>query len=189
VHLLGLGGSLRTKSWNRALLDAAAEMVPGNTRLDLSQLDVAGSLPLFNQELEDSSPAGVSELKDSLSGADGLLIASPEYNWGIPGYLKNAIDWASRPAADIPRVFGDLPVVVIGAGGFSGTRYAQVAWQSVFRYLKMRPWFGHTLFIDRAWERFDEEGRLSDADSREQLQAVVSGFVRHCAELPRARSS
>jgi NAD(P)H-dependent FMN reductase len=158
--------------------------------LDLSQLPVLGSLPLYSQDVaeRDGLPPGLAELKDRLAAADGLLIATPEYNWGIPGFLKNAIDWASRPASDIPRVFGDLPVVTVGAGGFSGTRNAQTAWVAVFRYLKMRPWFGHSLFVDRSWDRFDEEGRLTDETARDQLRAVVSGFAAHCSELPRIRA-
>jgi NAD(P)H-dependent FMN reductase len=126
-------------------------------------------------------------LKDALRAADGLLIATPEYNWGIPGYLKNAIDWASRPASDIADVFGDLPVALIGAGGGAGTRFAQTAWLSVFRFLKMRPWFGSALFIDRASERFDEHNRLTDEATRTQLETVVTGFATHCAQLPRVR--
>src|SRR5437764_6363283 len=168
MRILGLGGSLRDASKNRALLDEAAALAPADAELDLSQLAVIGSLPLFNQDITERHglPAEVAELKDALRGADGLLIATPEYNWGIPGFLKNAIDWASRPVSDIPHVFGDLPVALIGAGGNSGTRNAQTAWLSVFRYLMMRPWFGHALLIDRASERFDHENHLIDAATR-----------------------
>src|SRR6185437_11103325 len=113
-------------------LAEAAALLPDGAELDLSQLPVIGSLPLFNQDIleREGAPAGVAELKDALRGADGLLLATPEYNWGIPGFLKNAVDWASRPASDIPHVFGDLPVALIGAGGGGGTRVAQAAWMS-----------------------------------------------------------
>ncbi len=189
VRILALGGSLREASTNRALLDEAAALAQAGAVIDLSQLAIIGSLPLFNQDTldRDGLPAGASELKDALKAADGLLIATPEYNWGIPGFLKNAIDWASRPSTDIASVFGDLPVALIGAGGGAGTRFAQQAWLSVFRFLKMRPWFGQSLYIDRAHERFDERNRLTDEAVRAQLEAVVSGFVAHCAELPRSR--
>jgi chromate reductase, NAD(P)H dehydrogenase (quinone) len=189
VRILALGGSLREASTNRALLDEAAALAPSGAAIDLSQLAIIGSLPLFNQDTldRDGFPAGVSELKDALKAADGLLIATPEYNWGIPGFLKNAIDWASRPSSEIASVFGDLPVALIGAGGGAGTRFAQQAWLSVFRFLKMRPWFGQSLYIDRAHERFDEHNRLTDEVVRAQLEAVVSGFVAHCAGLPRSR--
>ena len=191
IRILALGGSLRQASKNRALLDEAVALAPAETEVDLSQLAVIGSLPLFNQDIleREGLPAGVAELKDALREADGLLIATPEYNWGIPGFLKNAIDWASRPASDIANVFGDLPVALIGAGGGGGTRLAQHAWLSVFRFLKMRPWFGQSLYLDRAQERIDEQNRLIDETTREQLRAVVTGFAAHCAQLPRRRPS
>jgi chromate reductase, NAD(P)H dehydrogenase (quinone) len=189
MRILALGGSLREASKNRALLDEAATLAPADTEVDLSQLTVIGSLPLFNQDVMEHGgfPSGAAGLKDALRTADGLLIATPEYNWGIPGFLKNAIDWASRPASDIPHVFGDLPVALIGAGGGAGTRFAQVAWLSVFRFLKMRPWFGQSLYLDRAQERFDEDNRLTDEAVREQLREVITGFAAYCAQLPRAR--
>ena len=191
MRILALGGSLREASKNRALLDEAAALAPAGADLDLGQLAVIGSIPLFNQDIleRDGPPTGVEELKDALRAADGLLIATPEYNWGIPGFLKNAVDWASRPASDIPLVFGDLPVALIGAGGGAGTRVAQNAWLPVFRFLRMRPWFGQSLYVDRAHERFDEHNRLTDEATREQLAAVVTGFAAHCAELPRVRAS
>ena len=189
VRVLALGGSLRQRSFNRALLHEAATLVAAGTELDLSVVGVVGSLPLFNQDIVDrqGAPAEVVQLKDALRAADGLLIATPEYNWGIPGFLKNAIDWASRPASDIPDVFGDLPVALIGAGGGGGTRIAQSAWLPVFRYLRMRPWSGHTLYLDRARERFDAHGHLSEGAGREQLEALVLGFAAHCRQLPRER--
>jgi NAD(P)H-dependent FMN reductase len=189
MRILAFGGSLREASRNRALLDEAKALTSADTELDLSALNVIGSLPLFNQDVveRDGLPPAAVELKDSLRAADGLLIATPEYNWGIPGFLKNAIDWASRPASDVSGVFGDLPVALIGAGGGSGTRNAQSAWLPVFRYLKMRPWFGAFLFVDRAAERFDDDNRLTDEATREQLRAVIDGFAAHCVRFPRAR--
>jgi chromate reductase, NAD(P)H dehydrogenase (quinone) len=191
IRILALGGSLREASRNRALLDEAAALAPAGTVVDLSQLAIIGSLPLFNQDIleREGFPAGVLELKDALRDADGLLIATPEYNWGIPGFLKNAIDWASRPSSDIASVFGDLPVALIGAGGGAGTRFAQQAWLSVLRFLKMRPWFGQSLYVDRAHERFDEHNRLIDEATRAQLRAVVGGFAAHCRQLPRSREA
>jgi NAD(P)H-dependent FMN reductase len=190
MRLLALGGSLREASRNRALLHEAAALAPAGTKLDLSHVAIVGSLPLFSQDVleRDGAPSGVADLKEALRAADGLLLATPEYNWGIPGFLKNAIDWASRPADDIPQVFGDLPVALIGAGGSGGTRVAQNAWLSVFHYLKMRPWSGQALYVDRASARFDEHNRLSDEATREQLRALVTGFAAHCAELPRTRA-
>jgi chromate reductase, NAD(P)H dehydrogenase (quinone) len=187
MRILAFGGSLREVSFNRTLLAEAAAMTPPGTEIDLGVLPVIGALPLYSQDLQQSAacPPGAQQLKDALRAADGLLVASPEYNWGVPGYLKNALDWASRPPADVPAVFDDLPVALIGAGGFSGTRFAQTAWITVFRYLKMRPWFGAPLFVERSFERFDASGRLTDEPTRERLQVVVDGFAEHCARLPR----
>jgi chromate reductase len=191
VRILALGGSLRAASLNRALLDEAAALMPQDAALDMSHVAVAGALPLFDQDIvdRDGFPPAAVRLKDALRAADGLLIATPEYNWGIPGFLKNAIDWASRPASEIPEVFGDLPVALIGAGGGGGTRLAQGAWMPVFRYLRMRPWSGHTLYVDRAREKFDGHGDLADEAVRDQLRIVVAGFAAHCGELPRTRVS
>jgi NAD(P)H-dependent FMN reductase len=189
VRILALGGSLRQASFNRALLREAAALASSDAEIDLGLVALVGALPLFDQDIldRDGPPAGVVRLKEALSAADGLLIATPEYNWSIPGFLKNAIDWASRPAGDIPAVFGDLPVALIGAGGSAGTRLAQSAWLPVFRYLRMRPWAERTLYVDRARERFGPDGRLADETTREQLRAVVAGFAAHCAALPRTR--
>jgi NAD(P)H-dependent FMN reductase len=189
VPILALGGSLRAASFNRALLHEAAAVAPAGVDVDLGVLDVPGALPLYDQDLaeRDGFPAAAVRLKDALRAADGLLIATPEYNWGIPGFLKNAIDWASRPSSDIPDVFGDLPVALVGAGGGGGTRLAQSAWLPVFRFLRMRPWSAETLYVTGARALFDEHGRLADDATREQLRAVVTGFAAHCAAAPRTR--
>jgi NAD(P)H-dependent FMN reductase len=188
MRILAFGGSLREGSLNRALLREAAELMPRDVELDMSQLGVAGSLPLFNADLQgDGSLPQARTLKDALRAADGLLIATPEYNWGIPGFLKNAIDWASRPSADIPEVFGDLPVAVMGAGGGSGTRNAQTAWMSVFRFLRMRPWLDQWLFVDHARQHFEPDGRLVDDAIRKELEGFVTAFAVYCEQLPRIR--
>lgn len=186
MRILAFGGSLREGSFNRGLLLEAAALAPPGATVDLGLLPAIGALPLYNQDVAARGfPDAAEELKEALRAADGLLIATPEYNWGIPGYLKNALDWASRPPTDIPGVFGDLPVALVGAGGISGTRFAQTAWMSVFRYLKMRPWLGASLFVDESPTRFDEGGRLTDEALRERLRALVAGFAEDCARHPR----
>ena len=188
MRILAFGGSLREASFNRALLVEAAATAPAGTEIDLALLPVIGQLPLFNQDVAARDfPAEATQLKEALRAADGLLVASPEYNWGVPGYLKNALDWASRPPADVPGVFGDLPVALVGAGGLSGTRFGQTAWLTTFRYLKVRFWPGEPLFIERSGERFDAHGRLTDEPTRERMRKVVVGFTDYCAKLPRRR--
>ena len=121
-------------------------------------------------------------LKEQIAGCDGLLLATPEYNNSIPGVFKNAIDWASRPAADIARTFGDKPVALIGAspGGF-GTILSQNAWLPVLRTLGMRHWSGGRLLVSKAGSAFDEAGQFVDEDARKRLAAFLSGFVRFVA--------
>lgn len=148
--IVGISGSLRAGSYNSALLRAAAELAPAGTTVEIG--DISG-IPLYNGDVEDESglPPAVVELKNRLADADGIFIVTPEYNGSIPGVLKNAIDWLSRPGEDIPRVFGGKPVAIMGAtpGGL-GTLSAQQAWLPVLRAFRMRPWFGASMMVSRA---------------------------------------
>jgi len=186
TRIVDIAGSLRSGSYNAALLREAAALVPKGC--EIAAVSIAG-IPLYDQDLlnRDGVPTAVLELREALAAADGLLLVTPEYNNSLPGVLKNAVDWASRPPAEIPQVFGDLPVAMVGAGGMSGTRFAQTAWLPVFRTLGMRPWSARMLFLDRAWERFDDDGRLRHGEDRERLTRLVGEFVAHCRGLPRAR--
>lgn len=177
TRILGLSGSLRRQSFNTGLLHAAADLMPEGSRLDV--LTPAG-IPLYDADVEaaDGLPAAVVALKAAIASADGLLIATPEYNNGIPGVAKNMIDWASRPADEIGRIFGGKPVALIGAspGGF-GTILAQEAWLGVLRTLGTRPWFGGRLLASRAGTLFDDAGRLTDEATRGRLRDFLAGFV------------
>lgn len=176
--ILGISGSLRQHSYNTALLRAAQAQMGTDAELELVTLR---GIPLYDGDVEerDGLPQAVIELKTKIIACDGLLLATPEYNNGIPGVFKNAIDWLSRPPADIPKVFGNRPVAVIGAsiGGF-GTILAQQAWLPVLRTLGARHWSGGRLMVSRASKVFDENGELIDDAVRKQLGEYMQGFVR-----------
>lgn len=137
-------------------------------------------VPLYNADEDQAEglPDAVSQLNDAIASSDGVLLATHEYNNGIPGVFKNAIDWLSRPADDIPRIFGDRPFAVIGAspGGF-GTILSQDAWLPVLRTLGTRTWFGERLLASRAGRLFDSDGQLTDEATRARLKEFLTGFV------------
>jgi len=141
-------------------------------------------IPLYDGDLEaeEGVPALVGEIKDAIRAAAGLLLVTPEYNNSIPGVFKNAIDWLSRPPADIPAVFGGKPVAIIGAspGGF-GTILSQNAWLPVLRTLGAELWTGGRLLVSRASSVFDASGELSDERVREQLRVYLAGFFEYAA--------
>jgi NAD(P)H-dependent FMN reductase len=177
ARLVGISGSLRAGSLNTALLRAASGMMPDGSALALHTL---AGIPLYDgdREAAEGLPEAVVALKQAIAEADGLLLATPEYNNGIPGVFKNAIDWMSRPSSDIGRVFGDRPVALLGAspGGF-GTILAQDAWLPVLRTLGMRFWSGGRLMASRAHTLFREDGSLKDERTAEALRGFLQGFV------------
>lgn len=177
--IIGLCGSLRRGSFNASLLRAAAGAMPQGAALRIES--IAG-IPLYNADEEAAGgiPAPVARLKDAIAAADALLLATPEYNNSLPGVAKNAIDWLSRPPADIGRVFGGKPVAIMGAspGGF-GTILSQNAWLPVFRTLGADLWAGGRLLVSRAGSAFDAQGALTDAAVRDNLAKFLAGFVAH----------
>jgi NAD(P)H-dependent FMN reductase len=175
--IVGIAGSLRSGSYNAALLRAAAGLMPSGANLDIASIK---GIPLYDGDVEanEGIPQAVSALKDRIAGADGLLLVTPEYNNSMPGVFKNAIDWLTRPPADIPRVFGNRPVAIMGAspGGF-GTILSQNAWLPVLRTLGMRPWFGGRLLVSHANGVFNEAGELTDEKVKAQLGQFLQRFV------------
>ncbi len=175
--IIGLCGSLRKDSFNLALLKAASRLAPAGCRIDVRTLH---GIPLYDADLEasDGIPEAVQVLKDTIAAADGLLLSTPEYNASLPGVFKNALDWLSRPASDIPKVFGHKPVALIGAsaGGF-GTVMSQAAWLPVIRALRMQPYYGPPIRLARAGNAFDADGSLRDADQAGQLAELLEGFT------------
>ena len=174
-RILGLSGSLRAASYNAGLLRAAMELAPEGCPV------LPGSIhevPLFNadEEAAEGLPVAVKTLQAQLVEADGLLLVTPEYNGGIPGVFKNAIDWMSRGEGG--KAFKGKPVAIIGAspGGF-GTILSQTHWLPVLRALGAQPWLGAKLMVSRAGKSFDAQGTLTDSAMREQLQAYLAGFA------------
>ncbi len=178
TRILGISGSLRAASLNTALLKAALPLLDDGVELTIATLH---GIPLYDGDLEasDGLPPAVVALKAQIAASDGVLLATPEYNNGIPGVFKNAIDWLSRPSEDIPRIFGGRAFAVLGASpsGF-GTLLAQNAWLPTLRMLGVRPWTGGRLLVSRAHNLFDANGQLQDDATREQLGKFVRDFAR-----------
>jgi chromate reductase len=177
IRLVGLAGSLREKSFNAALLKAAAEVAPSGVDIDIRPIN---AVPLYDQDREDREgiPEVVAELKEAIAASSGLVIATPEYNAGIPGVLKNAIDWISRPIADQARVLNGKSVALLGAtpGGF-GTTFAQSAWLPVFRTLRMTLWVERgPFYVSGASTVFNDDG-LNDTDIRARLGRYMGEFI------------
>src|SRR5438874_3205549 len=177
--IVGISGSVRSGSFNSALLRvAAAECPPGA----LIRIESIAGVPLYNgdQEALHGVPAEVARLKDAIAAADGLLLVTPEYNNSIPGVAKNAIDWLLRPSADIARVFGGKPVAIAGAspGGF-GTILSQNAWLPVFRTLGADLWSGGRLLVSRAGGVIDANGEITDTATRDNIRRFMEGFVAY----------
>src|SRR3984885_12646350 len=153
TKVLGISGSLRRGSYNSALLRAAVPLMPPDAALEIASIR---GIPLYDGDIEAQGiPAAVSALKEAVGAADGVLLVTPEYNNGIPGVFKNAIDWLSRPAADIPRAFGGRMFALIGASpGNFGTTLSQAAWLPVLRTLGTSAWFCGRLMVSRAGDVF-----------------------------------
>ena len=176
TKLLGISGSLRRGSYNSALLRAAAKLMPPESTLEVASIR---GIPLYDGDVEAQGiPASVTQLKEAIVNADGVLLVTPEYNNGIPSVFKNTIDWLSRPSADIKRVFGGRRFALIGASpGSFGTILCQAAWLPVLRTLGTQPWFGGRLMVSRAATVFDESGNLKDAAVEEQLKLFLAAYV------------
>ena len=185
--IIGIAGSLRRASFNRMLLRGIAESLPAGTTLEIASI---ADIPLYNADIESEQgiPAPVQVLKDRIAAADGLLLATPEYNNSMSGVLKNTIDWLSRPPSDIGRVFKGLPTGFLGATpGFGGTLLAQSAWLPVLRILGVLPFFEGRVIVPGAAKVFDNDGRLVDTAIAERVREYAQSFAVFVEQRRRSR--
>ncbi len=183
-RIVGFSGSLRKGSFNTSLLRAAVAACPEGAVLDVASIR---DFPLYDADVEaEGVPAVVAALKDRIAQADGVLIVTPEYNQSIPGVLKNAIDWLSRPATDMRRVFGDKAVAVMGATpGRGGTFLSQAALLQSVLALGARPWLGARVHVSGAKDVFGADGELKD----ETVARLVKRFMGEYVEFLTKRRS
>jgi chromate reductase len=173
ISILGFAGSLRKGSYNKSLLRTALEMVPAEVELEIFDLE---GIPPFNQDLENQPPEKVKEFKAKIRAADAILIATPEYNYSIPGVLKNAIDNASRPYGD--NAFNGKPVAIMGASiGMLGTARAQYHLRQSLVFLNMYPLNQPEVMVPFAQEKIDQNGRLTDQKTREKIKELLEALV------------
>jgi chromate reductase len=181
TRLLGISGSLRTASFNTALLANCAALLPDGVSLEIRTLH---GIPLYDadEEAAHGPPAAVTALKEAIAAAEGVILSTPEYNNGIPGVFKNAIDWVSRPGGSTGNVLAGRPFALMGAspGGF-GTLLSQNHWLPVLRTLGAELWTGGRMLVSRAGQVFDEGGTIADPERREQIRLFLAGFVAHIA--------
>jgi chromate reductase, NAD(P)H dehydrogenase (quinone) len=175
MHWAGMSGSLRKESFNTWLLHAVQELLPEGVTMDIISI---AEIPLYNADLdlpsENERPGNVMAFRQALAKADGVVIVSPEYNYSIPGGLKNAIDWASR-GEDSPLL--KKPVALLGATpGMWGTVRMQQAFHPLFQYLNMRPVYQPEVLIAQAKEKFDEKGKLKDEKAKEIIKKKLNNL-------------
>jgi chromate reductase, NAD(P)H dehydrogenase (quinone) len=179
LKVLGFAGSLRTGSYNKALLHASANFIPEDVNLEIFDID---GIPAFNQDIENNMPNKVKDFKSKIREADAILIATPEYNYSVPGLLKNAIDWASRPYGDNP--FDGKPVAIMSASiGMLGGARAQYHLRQIFVFLNMFPINGPEVIVPFAQDKFDAHGKLIDENTQKFLRQLLQNLVNWTRRL------
>lgn len=174
LRILGFAGSLRRGSYNRALLRTAAELAPDGMAIEIFDL---AEVPLYNGDVEaEGDPEGVARLKRAIGDADGVLMVTPEYNHGVPGVMKNAIDWASRPPRNAP--LGGKPVGIIGASpGITGSARGQSQLRQAFEFTNSFCMPQPELLVFKAHEKFDADGNLTDPVTADFLGRYLTAFA------------
>ncbi len=184
IRILGIAGSLRRQSYNRAALRAATQLVPEGATIDIFEID---GIPGFSEDDEKNPPPKVVELKQRIREADAILIVTPEYNYSVPGVLKNAIDWASRPYGD--SAWNGKPAAIMGASvGAIGTARAQYHLRQMFVFLNMFPVNQPEVMIANASERFDAEGNLTDDTTKDFIRQLLQSLVKWTRQIAPANA-
>ena len=173
IKILGIAGSLRKDSFNKAALRAAAGLVPDSAEIEIYDID---GFPCFNQDMDQDPPGKVTEFKQKIRDADAILFSSPEYNYSIPGVLKNAIDWASRPYGD--SAWDGKPAAIMGCSpGNIGTARMQYHLRQVMVFLNMFPLNRPEVMIGKCAEKFDSDGNLTDEKTKEFIGQMLVSLV------------
>ncbi len=179
ISILGFAGSLRKGSFNKAILNAALELLPGNATLEIFDLE---GIPPYNQDNEDEPPQRVKDFKSKIMAADAILIATPEYNYSIPGVLKNALDWASRPYGD--NALEGKPAAIMGASpAMTGTARAQYHLRQSFVFLDVHTLNRPEVMVPSAHEKIDKNGRLTDEKARGLIAELLENLVQWTLRL------
>lgn len=183
LRVLGFAGSLRTGSYNRMLLQAAQELTP--ERISISTFDLS-PIPLYNYDVEQQGdPDPVAAFKQQIAAAEALLIVTPEYQQGIPGVLKNALDWASRPPGESPMQ--GKTVAIMGASpGMTATARAQTQLRQVLTYNNCQAVLRPEVLVGRAHEKFDEQGQLNDEVTTKLIRQLLDNLLDLSSRLRRA---
>jgi len=173
IRILAFAGSLRKGSFNKSLIRAAIEVAPKNVSIEVYDLE---GLPLYNGDLENTPPPKIVEFKNKIRAADALLVASPEYNYSIPGILKNALDCASRPKEGNPLEGKPVAIMSASTGRFGGAR-AQYHLRQTFVFLNMHPINRPEVMVSDAAHNFDENGNLTNSTSRQLIKQLLEALA------------
>lgn len=179
IKILGFAGSLRNGSYNKSILRAATELLPENAELEIFDLK---EIPMYNQDLDGQAQSAVSEFKDKIKSSDAILIATPEYNYSIPGVLKNAMDWASRPYGD--NSFDGKPLGIMGASiGNIATARAQYHLRQTCVFLNMHVVNQPEVMVGVAQDKIDSNGVLTDEKTKEVIKNLLEKLVELTKKL------
>lgn len=179
MRIIGIAGSLRAGSYNKALLRAAVELAPADVEFEIVEID---NLPLYNQDAESALPAAVVALKEKIRAADAVVFVTPEYNYSVSGVLKNAIDWGSRPYGD--SAWEDKPCAIMGATtGMLGTARAQYHLRQIIQSVNMHALNRPEIMVSQAAQKFDASLRLTDEQTREKVQKQLAALIEWTRRL------